>query len=226
MPRASKPAAQPEPPKSHLLQIKERPGVPPDRQMADVLTDGVASNASTLVAFTKVTMPDTSLTELVNSLADQGRRVNANDFAQQEHMLNAQANALNAIFGELCRRAALNMGEYPDAFERYMRLAFKAQSQCRVTLETLAAIKNPPVVYAKQANIAHGPQQVNNGGTPGFETSTRAPAHAHGKTESEQTKLLEGDRHGGTNLDAGAAATTAGGNPAVEAVGAVNRPKD
>lgn len=98
MPRASKPVAQPEPPKSHLLQIKERPGVPPDRQVADMLTDGVASNASTLVAFTKVTMPDTSLTELVNSLADQGRRVNANDFAQQEQMLNAQANALNAIF--------------------------------------------------------------------------------------------------------------------------------
>lgn len=118
------------------------------------------------------------------------------------------------------------MGEYPDAFERYMRLAFKAQSQCRVTLETLAAVKNPPVVYAKQANIAHGPQQVNNGGPPAFETSTRAPAHAHGETESEQTELLEGDRNGGAYLDTGAAATSAGGHPAVEAVGAVDRAKD
>lgn len=34
----------------------------------------------------------------------------------------------------------------------------KAQSQCRATLETLAAIKNPPVIYAKQANISNGPQ--------------------------------------------------------------------
>jgi hypothetical protein len=32
----------------------------------------------------------------------------------------------------------------------------------RMTLESLATIKNPPVVYARQANIAHGPQQVNN----------------------------------------------------------------
>lgn len=28
---------------------------------------------------------------------------------------------------------------------------------------TLATIKNPTVTYAKQANIAHGHQQVNNG---------------------------------------------------------------
>jgi hypothetical protein len=37
-------------------------------------------------------------------------------------------------------------------------LALKAQSQCRATLETLAAIKNPqPVAFVRQANIAHGP---------------------------------------------------------------------
>jgi len=45
----------------------------------------------------------------------------------------------------------------------YLRLALKAQSQCRTTLETLAVIKNPaPVAFVRQANIAHGPQQVNN----------------------------------------------------------------
>jgi hypothetical protein len=57
------------------------------------------------------------------------------------------------------------MGEHFDAFERYLRLALKAQNQCRATLETLAAIKNPPVVFTKQANINHGNgnQQINNG---------------------------------------------------------------
>ena len=40
-----------------------------------------------------------------------------------------------------------------------MRMALKAQNQCRMTLETLATIKNPPVVFAKQANTAQGPQQ-------------------------------------------------------------------
>ena len=69
----------------------------------------------------------------------------------------------DAIFNELARRAALNMAEYPNATEIYLRLALKAQSQCRATLETLAAIKNPPIVYARQANVTTGPQQVNNG---------------------------------------------------------------
>ncbi|SPJ17881.1 hypothetical protein SBBP2_550002 [Burkholderiales bacterium] len=27
----------------------------------------------------------------------------------------------------------------------------------------MAAIKKPPVIFAKQANIINGPQQVNNG---------------------------------------------------------------
>ena len=71
--------------------------------------------------------------------------------------------ALNAMFAELARRAALNMGQHLDVTDRYLRLALKAQSQSRATIETLAAIKNPPTVFARQMNVAHGPQQVNNG---------------------------------------------------------------
>jgi hypothetical protein len=59
-----------------------------------------------------------------------------------------------------------------------MRMAMRAQNQCRMTLETLATIKNPPVVYAKQANINNGgQQQVNNGVEPtgGNEASCVSP---------------------------------------------------
>jgi len=59
----------------------------------------------------------------------------------------------------------------------------KAQSQCRATLEALAAIKNPPIVYARQANIAAGPQQVNNG-VPG---PVRADARAGNRNDANQT---------------------------------------
>ena len=53
--------------------------------------------------------------------------------------------------------------EYLPAAETYLRLALKAQAQCRATVEALAEIKNPrPVAFVKQANIAQGPQQVNN----------------------------------------------------------------
>jgi hypothetical protein len=127
-------------------------------------------------------------------------------------MLMTQAHTLDAIFNELARRAASNMGEYMNAMERYLRLALKAQSQCRATLETLATIKNPPVIYAKQANIANGPQQVNNG-TP--------PAHAGGKTAIEPNKLLEHEH--GQRLDTETTGAAIGADKGLETVGAIDR---
>jgi hypothetical protein len=87
---------------------------------------------------------------------------------QIEHHLLSQAVALEAIFTEMARRAALNMGEYLGPTETYMRLALKAQSQCRATLETLAEIKNPRPIFinGKQVNVSNGSQQVNNAEGP------------------------------------------------------------
>lgn len=204
--------------KTNVLQVTHRIGLSEERQLADLATDGIASNAITARTFLGTSQPSLSITEMVNSLKDHGQRVNGNDLAAAEQMLMAQSVALNAIFAEMARRSAINMGEYLDASERYMRLALKAQGQCRATVETLANIKNPPVVFAKQANISNGPQQVNNGVMSG------PKGDAHGETVIGQSKLLEGTQHGGTVLDAGAATATKGGNPEMEAVGAVHRP--
>jgi hypothetical protein len=46
--------------------------------------------------------------------------------------------------------------------DRLYKLAMKAQSQCRATLDSLAAMKKPPSDLIRQTNIAHGHQQVNN----------------------------------------------------------------
>ncbi|MEZ5816759.1 MAG: hypothetical protein R3D44_06730, partial [Hyphomicrobiaceae bacterium] len=103
---------------------------------------------------------------LQENLAELNRQISAitgGDLTGAERMLVAQANTLDAIFNDLARRAAANAGQYLEAMEIYMRQALRAQSQCRATLETLAAIKNPPVVIARQANVTTGPQQVNNG---------------------------------------------------------------
>jgi mRNA-degrading endonuclease RelE of RelBE toxin-antitoxin system len=64
------------------------------------------------------------------------------------------------IFTRLSLRAHNNFGQYMKAAETYLRLALKAQSQCRATLETLAEIKNPrPYIQNNRAEY----QQVNNG---------------------------------------------------------------
>ena len=97
-----------------------------------------------------------------DALKDMARAVHAGDLRQTETMLLAQACSLESIYAELATRAGKNLGNNIDVSERYLRLALKAQSQSRATLETLAYIKRPPTLFTHQANIAHGPQQVNN----------------------------------------------------------------
>ncbi|NPC57847.1 hypothetical protein [Caenimonas soli] len=223
---------KPETPKSRRLEVVTAPGVTMDKAVTDMAAAGLAANAGLVVKFSQAEHGELSLNDMVTSLRETGNAVNGGDLKAAEQMLSAQAVSLNSIFAELARRAAVNMGEYMDATERYMRLALKAQGQCRATLETLAAIKNPPVVFAKQANISNGPQQVNNGVMSGPKTDSatsthaHAHAHAHGETGNEQTKLLEGIQHGGTVLDTGAAATATGGHSKLEAVGAVHRAEE
>ena len=208
-------SASAEPDKTKIIEVETPPGKSRDRLAAELAVGGVAGNASTLIAFSRGTFGEMSLTDCARVLGETARGVNGGDLKTAETMLMVQAVALNAVFGELARRAALNMGGYLDATETYMRLALKAQGQCRATLETLAAIKNPPVVFARQANIAHGPQQVNNGTVP----SPVAPA---AKPESVKTQLLEASD--GQRLDTGATGKAGGADPHLETVEAVHRP--
>jgi hypothetical protein len=101
-----------------------------------------------------------------------------------------------------------------------MRLALKAQSQCRATLETLSAIKNPPVVFARQANITNGPQQVNNGTLPGdVNTTSRSRTR---KTEIPPIEQSRTSHELRANPRAPKATVTA--NSGVEALDEIDRP--
>lgn len=121
-------------------------------------TNGMVSSMYT----SKTMKVDLDLKEMIFALNDQVRQVQEGNMRNTESLLVSQALTLNAIFAEMARRAALNMGQNLDATEAYLRLALKAQNQSRLTLETLATIKNPPLLIAKQANITTGQQQVNN----------------------------------------------------------------
>lgn len=159
---------------------------------------------------------DLDLSGLIDSLAEQTRASSDGDLRRAEAMLTAQAHTLDAIFNNLARRAALNMGEYMQACETYLKLALRAQSQCRATWETLSTIKNPPLVgYARQANIAHGHQQVNNA-SPIPKDASRA-----GKNPNLQNKLLE--EHDAKRLDTRATGTAGTAHPAMATLGEVDR---
>lgn len=147
--------------------------------------------------------------ELVATLREQAKAVNGGDLAHAEAMLMNQATALQSLFARLTERGMT--AEHLSQFEAFMRIALRAQAQCRATLETVAAIKNPPIVYARQANIANGPQQVNNG------------ARAQ-ENPIEQSKVLEAQH--GERLDVGAAAAAGRTNPKLATVETIDRPQD
>ena len=153
---------------------------------------------------------DIDVPALMEQLRDQAGVVNRGDLAQAEAMLMNQATALQSLFARLAERG---MGcDHAPAFEANMRMALRAQSQCRASLETLAAIKNPPIIYAKQANFAAGHQQVNNG-MPG-------PTQAR-ESENQQSKQF--GAHNGEWLDTGTAGATGGTDNAMATLGEIDR---
>jgi hypothetical protein len=141
---------------------------PPDKEKADALaimamrpSVNAAAVTSAYTKFLGTQDIGAQITALSNSMAD----LKTGDLRRCENMLFGQAHALQSIFVNLARRATTQ--DYLKNWEAYLRMALKAQNQCRMTLETLATIKNPPVVITRQANINNGgQQQVNNGAQP------------------------------------------------------------
>jgi hypothetical protein len=160
------------------------------------------------------------LNATVAELSAQCKLASDGDLRRGEAMLVAQAHTLDMLFNTLAVRASLNEGQYLDAADRYYKLAMRAQSQCRATIETLAMMKNPPnVAFVKQQNV--GQQvQVNNGVVPGSASRT-------GENQNEPIKLLEPEvTHGDEWLDTRAPSTTGAADKVVETMEAIDRTED
>ena len=82
------------------------------------------------------------------------------EMALPSDILMAQALSPDAIMTELMHRATMNLGDYPLAAERYARLAFKAQSNCRATLEALAKLHQPREQTVRHVHVNEGGQAV------------------------------------------------------------------
>jgi hypothetical protein len=195
--------------KSPAMTDKER-----SEYVSKVTLQPSMNAAAVIETYGKGPFGEQDISTLVDELRTKSNQVENGDLHNCEAMLVGQANALQSIFVSLARRAANQ--EYVKNYETFLRLALKAQNQSRMTLETLAAIKNPPVVFAKQANInqGNGNQQVNNG--------TPAPASHAGKNINQQNELLE-VQHGGETLDTRTTGATVGKDQAMAALETVHR---
>lgn len=152
---------------------------------------------------------DANVMELFKVLRESSAQSKAGDLSHLEAMLISQATALQAIFTSFAKRAAHQ--QYQQHLEAYMGMALKAQAQSRATISALVDLKYPrQATFVKQANIANGPQQVNNGSR---EKETQPP----------QNKLLEDTSH--ERLDTGTTAAAARGHPTLETVEPIHRPQ-
>ena len=179
----------------------------PEAAAAKMMVEGLVTNAATAAGYSKM-LGELDLADCMARLVFETQKVQGGNLASVEATLMAQAMTLNAMFTQLARETSKMT--IVDHIDRFTRLAFKAQSQCRATFETLAAIKNPTMVFARHANIAQGPQQVNN-------TVTIARA---GNPESEQIEQLEAH---GERVDFGTTGAAGTRDQTMATVGTVNR---
>lgn len=156
------------------------------------------------------------LTQLLH-LDVRMRRIKGGDLTDLEAMLVGQATALQSIFVSLARRA--QQQTLQANLEAFLGLALKAQAQSRATISAVVDLKHPrQATFVKQANIAHGPQQVNNG------AADRKPARTE-KIQTAPNELLE-NRHEqlSSRVDARTPIAAEPGHSAVASMGKIHGP--
>jgi hypothetical protein len=222
------PTTKPEATDKNALRVSIAPGEDLDVAMVKTRLHPVTSATATIRGFEKP-MTENGFASLVKELSRHVEDVKAGNMNRPETILLMQAQTLDVIFNAMAQRAAANVGTHRDVAEIYLRMALKAQSQCRSTLETLAEIKAPrSTSFIKQQNIAQQ-QQVNNGSqvnNGGATNEGATPAHAHGKNinPNQENKLLEVQH--GERLDSTTTGAAIGADSQLETVGAVHRPAD
>ncbi len=208
----------------NALAIKTNDAKSRERLMAEVSLSSEVINAKTAKSFSKGAFGEIDLTETVGVMRELTKQVNNGSLTELENTLTAQATTLNVIFNALAERAALNMGEHMGACETYLRMAFKAQAQCRATIETLAEVKYPKAAtFVRQQNVAYQ-QQVNNGENRSGNLSSSTHTHAHGESTNQANELLEVQH--GERLDTRTKIKAGSNDQNVETVAAFNGSKN
>lgn len=123
------------------------------------LRHGVVASGLSNSAFGKVA-GNPQFDDFSKVIKERAVEVQKGELTMATELLTAQALSLDAMMTELMRRSTINFGDYPLAAERYARLAFKAQSNCRATLEALAKLHRPREQTVRHVHVNEGGQAV------------------------------------------------------------------
>ena len=105
--------------------------------------------------------PADPVDELMEMIESEAARIRGNDLSALGPILGNQALALDTIFAELAKKAAVN----DLLLYEPLRLALKAQSQSRAALDSLVAVARPRASRAKAEKIS-GEQTAANANRP------------------------------------------------------------
>ena len=194
-----------------LLKVKGR-----------MATSGICNAAAAMEPFqSNLNGKDVGLIVIHEALQEEVEKIQSGDLSMVESMLYSQASVLQTMSTSLVRRGAAQ--ENLKWYQTFMGLALKAQAQSRATLEALIELKQPrqQPVFAKQANIAAGHQQVNNT-YASASGDTDMSSHVE-NSQIEKNELLEVGN--GERVDFGAQGQAGRGDSTVEPLGTVNRAK-
>ena len=177
---------------NNVLKVDQHPDETGAQAMARKILDpgmrhGIAASAFAGHALGDLEGP--GLMDYINHVLNAAEECEAGELGLASRTLAAQAMALDAMFTELARRSALNMGQHLSASERYARLALKAQANSRATLEALAKLHQPREQTVRHVHVNEGGQAViadefhnHRGGTENGKSSKQS--HATGNRES------------------------------------------
>lgn len=150
------------------------------------------------------------LRDAVKVLEGATKEIEGGNLSRIREMYLSQAVSLDCLFIKLAVMAQENTGL--KQYQALFNLALKAQAQSRTTLQALVDLERPKsVVFMKQANIAQGHQQVNNGLSSNLRNRT------------EPNELLEEQFDG---VDTRAQSATKKSHSALEAMGKIHRPQN
>jgi hypothetical protein len=127
------------------LDIIHREGVSDDRLLAEVVHNTHVQHALNIGVMGSEVFGSTgkpSINDSVAIVTEASGKVRKGNLGDLKDMLVAQSQSLDAMFSFMTARALKNIAQYPEAVDRYARIALKAQAQCRATVESLDRMAN------------------------------------------------------------------------------------
>jgi hypothetical protein len=182
------------------VSVNQKPHETDSQTLARTLLEPHVRHGALSAAFASKSLGEndglTDLNDIVRFFEDATERAEGGDLKLASRLLASQALTLDSIFTELTRRSAANLGEYPTAAERYMRLALKAQTNCRTTLDALGRLHQPREQTVKHVHVNDGGQavvadQFHHHGLGGSDAKLEEQSHATEATSQSPTLLGE-----------------------------------